>query len=75
MLVVGAPVQHSGRLYNAAVVIAKGRVLGVVPKSFPPNYREYYELRWFAPADLPSEMAFPGQEGVLADWLRRQQHA
>jgi NAD+ synthase (glutamine-hydrolysing) len=30
-------------------VIAKGRILGVVPKSFPPNYREYYELRWFAP--------------------------
>jgi NAD+ synthase (glutamine-hydrolysing) len=49
VLVVGAPLQHAGRLYNCAVVIAKGRVLGVVPKSFPPNYREYYELRWFAP--------------------------
>ncbi|HKR87942.1 MAG TPA: NAD(+) synthase [Phenylobacterium sp.] len=49
VLVVGAPLQHAGRLYNCAVVIAKGRILGVVPKSFPPNYREYYELRWFAP--------------------------
>jgi NAD+ synthase (glutamine-hydrolysing) len=49
VLVVGAPLQHGGRLYNCAVVIAKGKVLGVVPKSFPPNYREYYELRWFAP--------------------------
>jgi len=49
VLVVGAPLQHGGRLYNCAVVIAKGEVLGVVPKSFPPNYREYYELRWFAP--------------------------
>lgn len=49
VLVVGAPLQHGGRLYNCAVVIAKGQVLGVVPKSFPPNYREYYELRWFAP--------------------------
>lgn len=49
VLVVGAPLQHGGRLYNCAVVIAKGRVLGVTPKSFPPNYREYYELRWFAP--------------------------
>ena len=49
VLVVGAPLQHAGRLYNCAVVMAKGRVLGVVPKSFPPNYREYYELRWFAP--------------------------
>ena len=49
VLVVGAPLQHAGRLYNCAVVIAKGEVLGVVPKSFPPNYREYYELRWFSP--------------------------
>jgi NAD+ synthase (glutamine-hydrolysing) len=49
VLVVGAPLQHGGRLYNCAVVIARGRILGVVPKSFPPNYREYYELRWFAP--------------------------
>lgn len=49
VLVVGAPLQHAGRLYNCAVAIAKGRVLGVVPKSFPPNYREYYELRWFTP--------------------------
>ncbi len=49
VLVVGAPLRHGGRLYNCAVVIAKGEILGVVPKSFPPNYREYYELRWFAP--------------------------
>ena len=49
VLVVGAPLQHCGRLYNCAVVIAKGKVLGVVPKSFLPNYREYYELRWFTP--------------------------
>jgi NAD+ synthase (glutamine-hydrolysing) len=49
VLIVGAPVQHLGRLYNCAVVIARGRILGVVPKSFLPNYREYYENRWFAP--------------------------
>jgi NAD+ synthase (glutamine-hydrolysing) len=49
VLVVGAPLQHAGRLYNCAVVIAKGKILGVVPKSFLPNYREYYELRWFTP--------------------------
>jgi len=49
VLVVGAPVQHAGALYNAAVVIARGRILGVVPKSFLPNYREFYENRWFAP--------------------------
>jgi NAD+ synthase (glutamine-hydrolysing) len=44
---VGAPLQYDGRLYNCAVVIHRGRVLGVVPKSFLPNYREFYERRWF----------------------------
>ncbi|MFC3068837.1 NAD(+) synthase [Phenylobacterium soli] len=48
VLIVGAPVRRNGRLYNCAVAIAKGRILGVVPKSFLPNYREYYEKRWFA---------------------------
>lgn len=48
VLLVGAPVRRNGRLYNCAVVIARGRILGVVPKSFLPNYREYYEKRWFA---------------------------
>jgi NAD+ synthase (glutamine-hydrolysing) len=49
VLIVGAPVRHGSALYNAAVVIARGRILGVVPKSFLPNYREYYENRWFQP--------------------------
>lgn len=49
VLVVGAPVARNGRLYNCAVAIARGRILGVVPKSYLPNYREYYEKRWFAP--------------------------
>ncbi|MBI1196599.1 MAG: NAD(+) synthase [Phenylobacterium sp.] len=49
VLIVGAPVIHNGRLYNCAVAISRGRILGVVPKSFLPNYREYYEKRWFAP--------------------------
>ncbi len=48
VLLVGAAVRRSGRLYNCAVVIARGRILGVVPKSYLPNYREYYEKRWFA---------------------------
>jgi NAD+ synthase (glutamine-hydrolysing) len=47
--IVGAPVRHNQRLYNCGIVFARGRVLGVVPKSFLPNYREYYENRWFAP--------------------------
>jgi NAD+ synthase (glutamine-hydrolysing) len=49
VLLVGAPLRRAGRLYNCALVIARGRLLGVVPKSFLPNYREYYEKRWFAP--------------------------
>lgn len=49
VLLLGAPVRRNGRIYNCAVVVARGRVLGVVPKSFLPNYREYYEKRWFAP--------------------------
>jgi NAD+ synthase (glutamine-hydrolysing) len=49
VLIVGAPVRHGGALYNAAVVIARGRILGVTPKSFLPNYREFYENRWFSP--------------------------
>ena len=48
VLLVGAPIRRNGRLYNVAIVISRGRILGVVPKSFLPNYREYYEKRWFA---------------------------
>jgi NAD+ synthase (glutamine-hydrolysing) len=48
VLVVGAPLRRNGRLYNCGLAIARGRILGAVPKSFLPNYREYYEKRWFA---------------------------
>ena len=48
VMVVGAPLPHRGRLYNTAVVIHRGEVLGVVPKLYLPNYREFYERRWFA---------------------------
>jgi len=48
VLLVGAALVRNARLYNCAVAIHRGRVLGVVPKTFLPNYREYYEKRWFA---------------------------
>jgi NAD+ synthase (glutamine-hydrolysing) len=48
VLLVGAALRRNGRVYNCALAIARGRILGVVPKSFLPNYREYYEKRWFA---------------------------
>jgi NAD+ synthase (glutamine-hydrolysing) len=47
--VVGAPLRQGQALFNCAVVISAGRVLGVVPKSYLPSYREFYERRWFTP--------------------------
>lgn len=48
VLLVGAPLRRNGRIYNCALAIAHGHLLGVVPKSYLPNYREFYEKRWFA---------------------------
>src|SRR3954454_23747252 len=62
VIIVGAPVRHNNRLYNCGVVISRGRILGVTPKTFLPNYREYYENRWFAPG-----AGVAGLEVTLAD--------
>jgi NAD+ synthase (glutamine-hydrolysing) len=51
VLVVGAPLRHRNRLYNCAVVIHRGELLGVAPKSYLPTYREFYERRWYAAGD------------------------
>jgi NAD+ synthase (glutamine-hydrolysing) len=51
VLVVGAPLRHRNRVYNCAVVVHRGRVLGVAPKSYVPNYREFYERRQIAAGD------------------------
>ncbi|MFL2001156.1 NAD(+) synthase [Microbacterium sp. A1-JK] len=51
VLVVGAPLRHGNRLYNCAVVLHRGALLGVAPKSYLPTYREFYERRWYAPGD------------------------
>jgi NAD+ synthase (glutamine-hydrolysing) len=48
VLIVGAPLRHGARIYNCAVVVHRGRILGVVPKSYLPTYREFYEGRHFA---------------------------
>lgn len=47
VLLVGAPLRFDGKLFNCAVVIYHGQVLGIVPKSYLPNYREFYERRYF----------------------------
>ncbi len=48
VLLVGAPLRYAGRVYNCALAIHRGRLLGVVPKTHLPNYREFYEKRHFA---------------------------
>lgn len=49
VIIVGAPLRYKDRLYNTAVVIHNGAILGVVPKTYLPNYREFYERRHFGP--------------------------
>ncbi|HWT95237.1 MAG TPA: NAD(+) synthase [Solirubrobacteraceae bacterium] len=51
VIVIGAPLRHRNRLYNTAIVIHRGEILGVVPKSYMPTYREFYERRQLAPGD------------------------
>lgn len=48
LFVVGAPFEENDTLYNAAFVIFKGKILGIVPKSYLPNNSEFYEKRWFS---------------------------
>ena len=47
MVIVGAPIFHRGKLYNCAIVMNQGQIIGIVPKTFIPNYKEFYEQRWF----------------------------
>lgn len=50
VIIVGLPVMADNLLFNCAAVISRGRISGIVPKSYIPNYNEFYEARWFAPA-------------------------
>ena len=71
--VVGLPLQVDHLLFNCAVALYRGRILGVSPKTYPPNYREFYELRQFAPAaaahsnsiDLCGQTAIPFGERLV----------
>src|SRR6201993_2921495 len=64
IFVVGAPLRAQGQLYNCGVVIHRGALLGVVPKVFLPNYREFYERRHFASGDrvVGRSIAIAGRE-------------
>lgn len=63
LILVGAPITVGSSLYNCCVAINDGRIIGVVPKQFLPNYKEFYELRWFAPGteQCPDEIQLRGQ--------------
>lgn len=61
--VIGTPLIESNKLYNTAVVICNGKILGVVPKMNIPNYQEFYEKRWFTtPKDENKKINLLGQE-------------
>jgi NAD+ synthase (glutamine-hydrolysing) len=64
--VVGMPLQVDHLLYNCGVVLSRGRILGVVPKTYLPNYREFYERRQFSSADtaLRDQIDLCGQSGI-----------
>ena len=47
VIIVGSPIKCENKLYNCAVVINNGKILGIVPKTYIPNYNEFYEMRWF----------------------------
>ncbi|BBO92646.1 NAD(+) synthase [Desulfosarcina ovata] len=63
VLVVGAPLRFEGKLFNCGLVVYRGRLLGIVPKTYIPNYREFYEKRQFASSRdaVGREVSFLGQ--------------
>ena len=66
VIVVGAPLRSLHRIYNCAVVVHRGRVLGVVPKVYLPTYREFYEARQIGSgADVTGEIAVAGQDALF----------
>ena len=54
VFIVGSPLSENGKLYNTAVVIQNGKILGIVPKRYLPNRCEFYEARWFSILDEPT---------------------
>ncbi|MDR2169897.1 MAG: NAD(+) synthase [Planctomycetaceae bacterium] len=61
--IIGAPVCHNFKLYNCAIICCGGKIWGIVPKSFLPNYSEFYEKRWFqaySSGGLPARISYGG---------------
>lgn len=77
LVFVGVPIASDGELYNCAVAVCGGKILGIVPKTYLPNYGEFYEKRHFASA--PNQwfyIDYAGQEGILfrADCIFRAEN-
>lgn len=70
VIVVGSPLIFFGNLYNCAVVMQDGKVLGIVPKRHVPNYQEFYEKRWFhlSPQDV-RQVSLAGQDTLFGTKL------
>jgi len=70
VVVVGVPLRRDGKLYSCAAVLQNGKLLGVVPKSYIANRREYYERRWFAPGrGLSGTIRLEGKDVPFGDDL------
>lgn len=71
VIAAGLPLQVDHRLFNCAAVVHRGRLLGVVPKTYIPNYREFYESRHFAPAGhaLSTDVTVLGQQAPFGNRL------
>lgn len=54
---VGMPLEIKNQLYNVAIIIHRGQIIGIVPKTFLPNYNEFYDQRWFTSSDELQENA------------------
>lgn len=75
LIIAGAPVEAYSALYNCAIAIADGKVIAIVPKTYIPDYNEFYEKRWFTPAPAREVLVYPwpgsAAEFISADTVIR----
>lgn len=71
VIAVGMPVKADNQLFNCAVIFKEGKILGVIPKTYIPNYKEFYENRWFAPSShrISETILLCGQEVIFNENL------
>lgn len=69
---VGVPIAYNSMLFNCAAVIQRGKIHGLVPKTYLPNYKEFYEKRWFTSSEAlgeGTELRFCGQTVPMSKYL------